>query len=302
MSLIRYLYRLYWVRLLGSLYDMVKPIFGEAVEYEWLEPGFKGVVTVIALLLIREVYLRIRHAYTRYRLRKSMDGHTVREPHTAKDTSFIEEIDAAQYPVHTLGRLKAEKEYGKLGDIHRKLNQPAEAAHWYKKDKQYDRAAAELARAGKTVQAARLLKRNGDYETAARFFAAAGKHKRAAALLKKQGDLAGAATTYVEAGYYDKAAALFMDYFQQTTDPPERQLAAAERCYQHLQQGAFAKSLPTPLRNALLNLLAQQFRAAGRTALAARVFQQAGDTRHASEMYKRTLPKQEPRKGPPKQP
>ncbi len=286
MVVFHYLRHLYWERLLGGLYAVVAPIFGDAVEYEWLEPGFKVVVTLLGLLLLRELYLRLRQAYTRYRLWKSMDGHTVREPYTARDTSFIEEIDAAQYPVHTLGKLKREKQYGRLGEILSKLNQPDEAARWFMKDKQYDRAAAELARAGKTLKAARLLKRVGDYETSARFYVAAGKHKQAAALYLKAGDFAGAAAAYVEGDYHEKGAAVFVEYFSSSADPPEKQEAVADRCYQMLQTGPFAKALRTQQRNALLRAVAQRFRAAGRNALAARVFQEGGDTLHASEMYK----------------
>ncbi len=286
MAIFRYMQHIYWDVLLGDLYDLVAPIFGDAVEYEWLEPGFKVFVSIIGLLLLREVIVRSRNAYTRYRLWKSMDGHTVREPQTIRDTSFIEEIDAAQYPVHTLGKLKAEKQYGRLGEVLSKLNQPDEAARWFLKDKQYDRAAAELARAGKTLKAARLLKRVGDYETAARFYAAAGKHKQAAAVCLKADDLPGAAVAYVQGDHHDKGADTFMEYFNNTKDPLKKQEAVADRCYQLLQIGSFAKSLDTQQRNTLLRAVAQRFRATGRKALASRVFQEGGDTLHASEMYK----------------
>ncbi|MCK5863003.1 MAG: hypothetical protein KAH38_10985, partial [Candidatus Hydrogenedentes bacterium] len=126
------------------------PILGEEMEYEWLEPMFKLGVTLVILFLLREIYIRVQMSYTRYRLWKSMDGYSVQEPHTQKDTSFIEEIDAAQYPVHTIAQLKREKRYGRIGEVLAKLNQPEEAARWFLKDKQYERAAGEYARAGKT--------------------------------------------------------------------------------------------------------------------------------------------------------
>lgn len=288
MYVFSYLRYLYWDWLLGGIYGIIKPVLEEAgaTENEWVEPGFKIGVTVVILFLFREIYIRAHLAYTRRRLWKSMEGHDVREPGTARDTSFIEEIDAAQYPVHTLGQLKKEKRYGRIGEILSKLNQPEESARWFLKDKQYERAAAELARAGKTLKAARLLKRTGDYETAARFFAAAGKHKQAAAMCLKQGDTPGAAAVYIEGGLYGKGVEAFNEYFTVSNDPPQRQLEVAERCYQLLQQYNFANALQTQQRNAMLNAVAQRFRAAGRSALAARVFQEAGDTLHASEMYK----------------
>ncbi|HDP34087.1 MAG TPA: hypothetical protein ENN29_03140 [Candidatus Hydrogenedentes bacterium] len=295
MYYLKYLRHFFWERLLGGVYDAVSPIFGEAVEYDWLEPAFKAAIIVAALLLLREIYLRARQAYTRHKIWKSMEGHDVREPYTAKDTSFIEEIDVAQHPIHTLEQLKKEKRYGRIGEALAKLNRPEEAARWFLKDKQYDRAAAELARAGKTLKAARLLKRTGDYETAARFYAAAGKHKQAAAICMKQDDISGAGAIYVEGGYYEKGAACFLEYFTNTGDPPEKQEAVADRCYQLLRSSAFADALPTLQRNALLNAVAQRFRAAGRNALAARVFQESGDTLHASEMYKMDTPNPAPR-------
>jgi hypothetical protein len=301
MYLFSYLRYLYWDWFLGGLYGSISPVFEGVTENEWIEPGFKIGATVVLLFLLREIYVRVQLALTRRRLWKSMEGHDVREPGTAKDTSFIEEIDAAQYPVHTLGQLKKEKRYGRIGEILAKLNQPEEAARWFLKDKQYERAAGELARAGKTIKAARLLKRAGDYETASRFYAAAGKPKQAAAMCVKRGDVPGAAAAYIEGGYYEKGVAVFNEYFTATTDPPEKQLEVADRCYQLLQQYNFSNALQVLQRNAMLNAVAQRFRAAGRTALAARVFQEAGDTLHASEMYKMNSDNTTPQKNAPAQ-
>jgi len=296
MYIFKYLRYLYWDRLLGGLYDTFSPLLGEEVENEWLEPGFKIGVSVIILFLLREVYVRARLAHTRHKLWKSMEGHDVREPGTAKDTSFIEEIDAAQYPVHTLGQLKKEKRYGRIGEILAKLNQPEEAARWFIKDKQYEQAAGELARAGKTLKAAHLLKKMGDYETAIRFYMAAGKYKQAAAICMKKGDAPGAAKVYIEGGFYNKGVDTFLNYFTTNLDPLEKQVTVADQCYQLLQQYNFANALKTQQRNAMLNAVAQRFRASGRNALAARVFQEAGDTLHASELYKMN-PQNEPKAG-----
>jgi len=288
MYFFRYLRYLYWDWLLGGIYKIIELALKEAgaAENEWIAPGFKIGVTVIILFLIREVYIRTHLAYTRRRLWKSMEGHDVREPGTARDTSFIEEIDAAQYPVHTLGQLKKEKRYGRMGEVLSKLNQPDESARWFLKDKQYERAAAELARAGKTLKAARLLQRAGNYETAARFYKAAGRYKQAAAMCLKKGDVPGAAAAYIEGGYYNKGINAFLEYFAAGSNAPEKQVEVADKCYQLLQQHHVAEEMNNRQRNALLNVIAQRFQSAGRTALAARVFQESGDTLHASEMYK----------------
>ena len=131
-----------------------------------------------------------------------------------------------------------------------------------------------------------MLKRAGNYETAARFFAAAGRHKQAAVMCLKMGDVPGAAAAYIESGDYEKGVAKFNEYFVANNDTPEKQLEVADRCYQLMQQYNFANALQTQQRNAMLNAVAQRYRTAGRNALAARVFQEAGDTRQASEMYK----------------
>ena len=136
---------------------------------------------------------------------------------------------------------------------------------------------------------------------ASRFYAAAGKPKQAAAMCVKRGDIPGAATAYIEGGYYEKGVAMFNEYFNVTTDPPEKQLEVADRCYQLLQQYNFSNALQTTQRNAMLNAVAQRYRAAGRTALAARVFQEAGNTRHASEMYMMNPDNNKPQKAAPVQ-
>lgn len=292
MRFIDYLHNLYWNRLLGGLYGYIADLIGEEVEYEWLEPAFKGVVTLLLLVALYELYLRIYQAINNYRIRKSMSGAEVREPYTVKDASFVEELDAAQHPVHTLQQLKKEKRYDRLADIHAKLNQPAEAARWYKKSRQYERAAEELAKAGKTLQAARLLMRTGNHETAARFYSSAGKHKHAASAWRKAGDLVNAATAYAAGGFTQAAADCFQEYFTSSIDPPRKQEVAADKCYYLLQKGEFSNALPNTQRNLLFKMTAQRFLSVGRAALAARVFQEAGETRLAGEVYKRIARRQ----------
>jgi hypothetical protein len=287
MRIIYYIHDLYWNRLLGGLYQQVAVLLDENTELEWLEPLFKAGITLLMIAVIYEIYLRIRAAVNDYRIRKSMAGHDVREPHTVKDSSFVEELDAAQYPVHTLEMLKKDKRYDRIADIHAKLNQPEEAARWYIKDRQYARAAEELAKAGKTLQAAKLLKRIGDYTTAARFFTGLGRHKQAAAAYLKTDNPIDAAAAYAQGGYVRQAAGIFQRYFDVNTDPLPLQEAAADKCYHFLEKGRFADQLSTEQRNALFKAVAKRFLAAGRSSLAARAFQEAGETQLASEVYKR---------------
>lgn len=299
-GIFRNLFHLYYVDFLGTPYGVLENFIGKDNVHWGTEPVFKVTVSLMLLFLI--LYLvRLFHAgITMFvlsrRINKDMQGHEVREPHTVRDTTFVDELDMAQYPLHTLEQMKKEKRYGRMGEIYSRLNQPDEAARWFIKDGQYRRAAEELAKAGKTGDAAKMLQRVGDYHNAARFYTNIGNHRKAAAALLKVGDQPGAANAYAEAGQWNKSGALFKQYFTTTKDPLKAQEAAADLCYRWLQRNEFSGSLDIDERNQLSILTGQRFLAAGRAALAATLFQEGGDTRLASEIYRRL---QQSRKGPP---
>lgn len=296
----RNLFHLYYVDFLGQPYKLLEGFVGKENVHWGTEPAFKITVSLmllfIVLYLVRVIHSGIITFSIGRRMNKDMQGHEVREPHTVRDTTFVEELDMAQHPLHTLAQMKKEKRYGRMAEIYSRLNQPDEAARWFIKDGQYRRAAEELAKAGKTGDAAKLLQRVGDYQTAARFYTNIGKHRKAAAALMKGGDVPGAANAYAEAGLWVKSAGLFKAYFTANTDPLKAQEAAADLCYRWLQRNEFAGSLDIDERNQLSILTGQRFLAAGRAALAATLFQEGGDTRLASEIYKRL---QQARKNPP---
>lgn len=287
----RNLFYLYYVKFLGVPYGWLKSILGEDNIHQGTEQVFKILVSVallfILLYLVRVVNAGIRGAVNMSQINKGMQGHEVREPYTVRDTTFVDELDMAQHPLHTLAQLKKEKRYGRMAELYSRLNQPDEAARWFLKDGQHRRAAEEMAKAGKTFKAARMLQRAGDYETAARFFSGIGKYKYAAVALLKGGDMPGAASAYAEGGYYARAAAGFKTYFTTTQDAPKVQEAAADRCFRWLQKNEFTGSLDIDERNELFLLTGKRFLASGRAALAATMFQEGGDTRMASEVYKR---------------
>lgn len=289
--ILRNLFHLYYVDFLGVPYKWLEYFLGKDNIHQGTEQVFKILVSVallfILLYVVRLVNAGVRGVVNMRRMNKGMQGHEVREPHTVRDTTFVEELDMAQHPLHTLTQLKKEKRYGRMAELFSRLNQPDEAARWFLKDGQYKRAAEEMAKAGKTFKAARMLQRTGDYETAARFFAGIGKYKHAAAALMKGGNAPGAASAYAEGGYYGKAVAAFKEYFTTTQDPPKVQEVAADLCYRWLQKNEFTGSLDIDERNELYLLTGRRFLATGRAALAATLFQEGGDTRLASEIYKR---------------
>lgn len=289
--ILRNLFHLYYVDFLGVPYKWLEYFLGKDNIHQGTEQVFKILVSVallfILLYVVRLVNAGVCGLVNMRRMNKGMQGHEVREPHTVRDTTFVEELDMAQHPLHTLTQLKKEKRYGRMAELFSRLNQPDEAARWFLKDGQYKRAAEEMAKAGKTFKAARMLQRTGDYETAARFFAGIGKYKHAAAALMKGGNAPGAASAYAEGGYYGKAVAAFKEYFTTTQDPPKVQEVAADLCYRWLQKNEFTGSLDIDERNELYLLTGRRFLVAGRAALAATLFQEGGDTRLASEIYKR---------------
>jgi len=266
----RNLFYIYYINFLDAPYGLLEDFLGEGNIHWGTEPAFKITVTllflVIIIFLIRLIHASITKFTIARKMNKDMQGHDVREPYTARDTSFVEELDMAQHPLHTLAQLKKEKRYGRMGD---------------------QRAGEELAKAGKTLKAAKMLQRMGDYQTAARFYASIEKHQKAAEALLKGGDLPGAASAYAQAGLSKKAADLFKQYFQTATEPLKQQEAAADQCYRWLQKNEFTGNLNLDQRNELFILTGKRFLASGRAALAATLFQEGGDTKLASEIYKR---------------
>ncbi|MFA7693713.1 MAG: hypothetical protein WCX86_12520 [Candidatus Hydrogenedentales bacterium] len=293
-TIFRNLGYMYYVNFLGVPYKWLERFLGEDNIHEGTELVFKVLVSIallfILLYLIRLIHAGIRSLQTRRQINKSMEGYDVREPYTVRDTTFVDELDMVQHPLHTLAQLKKEKRYGHMAELFSRLNQPEEAGRWFVKDKQYKRAAEEMAKAGQTTKAARMLLRMKEYETAARFFAGVGNYSRAASALYKNGDMSGAASMYAEGKEFKKAATMFSQYFVTTQDSFDIQIKAADLCYRWLQKNEFTDSVPIDDRNHLFLLVAARFLKAGRSALAATLYQEGGDTRRAGEIY-RTLPR-----------
>ena len=277
----------YWNGLLGGAIHFVETLFNGEFDHPWVVPAIKSAVTLLFLWYSIKTISRLYFRILERMLEKNIEGHSVREPYTVRDTSFVEELDAAQFPVHTLTALIKEKAWGKLGDIHARLNQPAESAKWYLKDKQYLRAAEQLARAGRTLQAARLLQRCGEYETAAHFWLELGNYGKAAKAYKQAGNLPEAARAWITQGKVQQGIRCFEEILNSRTIGAEEKVKAADLCYHLIQNSGLSSRLPIAQKNELYKALARTFLSAKRPALAASLFQEAGETGVASEIFKR---------------
>jgi tetratricopeptide (TPR) repeat protein len=287
MAIMHSVFDFYWNGLLGGVIEFIEQLFNGQFVLPFFAPVFKTLVTLLFLFVIFRWVARLYYRLVERQLAKNIQPYSVREPYTTRDTSFVDELDAAQYPVHTFTALIKEKAYGKLADLHARLNQPAEAAKWYLKDKQPIRAADQLARAGQTHKAAKLLMRHGEYETAASFYAQVSQYSKAAKAYTRAGKLAEAGKAWVDGGKALKGVACFESLLTSDSFPLEERERAADLCYHLIQSTGLSSSLPIARKNALYVNLARIFLAAKRPALAAGLFQEAGETALASEIYKR---------------
>ncbi len=281
------IYEWYWWRVLQRPLEWIEGTFGLEPQEGWYNFAWKAGFSLAILFVLMEIWLRIRQAVYQRNLRKSMRGHEVKGEPKEEDQPFTEELDAAQHPVKVITRLKKDKNYGRLGEIHAALNQPAEAAKWFLKARQTRRAAEELAKAGRTAKAAGLLWKCGDYGTSGRFYLAVGKPATAAKAFELADMPAEAARAHAEAGHMDKALDCFTAHFRQTpldSTPDERM---ADLCYQLLADPAYAGRFEPARRKELLAVIGSQFLRAGRAALAAQALADAGEYNLAADIYAR---------------
>ena len=269
----------YWDGLLGSLIDLLDKQFDIKVGDGTPTLAFKIGVSALALFLLVEIYFRIRDAIQQYldSKKKFVDVtliEDVQSPH-------IDTIEAVKHPDLVIKPLIKQKKYARVAAIYASLNQPKEAAKFFKKAGDLKSAAHSLAIVGQTAEAAKLLMKHGDYLTAARFFEEVGDHAQAATAHQLAGQHAKAALANAKAGKPDAALAVFAEYFQDTQDPPQKQIEMADACYAALH-GELSDKIDDDAKIPLFAELAKRFMQAGRTDLAAECFQEAGDLYRAA--------------------
>lgn len=275
-----------WNGLLGIPLHGLEKYCHFDVETAWKATAWKVGFLLGVLLVVYEIYLRLWSMHRRWKMLK--DSTPVTSPESvylAKDTEFVETLEAVKAPEQTIAALKKEKRYDRLGEVYVALTRHKEAAWAFRKAGDLKRSAVELAKAGKTLKAARVLEKAGDFGTAARFYAEKGKHQKAAQAYRKMGDLPSAAFSYLQAKKSNEAATAMVDFFAAGAGAAEAQTQAAEKCYQMLQDPGFTGKLNPETRGKLLAALAERFAAADRADLAAHLFHEAGDPGRAGELY-----------------
>lgn len=223
----------------------------ERASWFWI---YDLIVTLLIYSLVTGVLRRCGKTWRKMRKRSVLVDEADYDAYIKKDLAFTDTLDAAQNPVNTIEPLKAAKRYDRVAQIYSSLNQPAEAAKWFRKAKDRKNEAVELARAGETLKAARLLMREGDYETAVRFFEDEGEHAQAAVAYTRMDSHREAAEAYLLAEKPDKAAQSFVRHFRENdTAPPSEQLKAAHACFNLIEEeeGAIKASVTAELMELL---------------------------------------------------
>lgn len=265
---------------------LVKKYLGLDLTIGWRPIIVKLVLIGLTLLILHEVFLRLKRRLRRLRgnsepLAPHEDNGLV--PAQGTDGGMGGAVQAADDPAGTIAALRKNKQYGRLAQVYASLGRHKEAARCFKKAGDRKRAAAQWVIAGRTKRAAKLLVKEGDYATAARFFAETGDHRNAAVAYAKHGSLAEAAAAYARAGKTALAVQTYRDYFAHAEDGPEVQFNAAQACHAMLESAA--DTVPEEDRTVLLAAVAARFERVKRHELAARLFREAGNLARAGELY-----------------
>lgn len=278
----------FWNGLLARPVVWIERAFNLEPQTGWKAAAWKGFFVFLILLLIYEIFLRIRAAHRKRKMKEKMQDVIPKDAaYINKDPRFTEKLEAAQHPEETIQTLRKEKQWARLGEVYAALNRNKEAAWAYRKAGEKKRAAMELAKAGKTVAAARMLEKAGEHATAARFYVEKRKFKQAIRAFQNAGDPAGAGTCYAQWGKYADGATVFLEYFKSSADASEKQITAAEQCFRAFESEKAREALEPGQRSALFIEMARRFDAAQRNDLALQLYRTAGDPGRAGEILLR---------------
>ena len=287
----RFIYSWYWDGLLDKPIGWLREISPLDLETAWKVTAWKAGFSIAIVLLICEIYQRIKSARRgrRYRAeyKAGIKGMAEKGAQLSKDTEFTKTLEAIAAPEQTIAELKRTKQHGRLGEVFVALGRYKEAGKAFRKGRDLKSAAAAYAKGGMTLKAARFLMKAGDYATAARFYTEKGKHIKAAKAFVKSGDLPNSAHAYALAGKHDEAVKGFKEYFSTTKQDPKEQLGAADLCYQILEDAACKAGIAAEDRRILARAVAERFDVAQRSDLAARLFREIGELVRAGKIYLR---------------
>ena len=283
------IFRWYWDQFLGAFVKMLARWFNHGELFgPWVTVAVKVGLTLLLLGGIYEIYLYFLSWNRRRKLRKEdyLEGTkaTVIGP---DDSAHMQTLSAAKDLEGTIDPLKREKRYDRVAEVYASLNQPKEAARWYKKAGDKKRAGIELAKAGSTLKAARMLERAGEFDTAARFYEEKGRHKDAARAYEKAGNIAASAAAFAAAGKVNEACQGFRKIFEQRQGDPAARLRAADACFALLRDPKASAGMDAKVKQTLLHGVARQFEEAQRFDMAAELYRNAGDPGRAGDIYRK---------------
>lgn len=180
--------------------------------------------------------------------------------------------------------LKKNRDYAGMAAKYSALGKFKDAAKWYKKAGDMNKSAMSWARAGYEVYAAKQLQKHGSYAQAGELFAQKGKYAQAAAAYELAGDVARAAENYARAGKVDQAVENFKRFFSAVSGDPAQVVAAAERCYNVLNEPKVQSKVSKGDMKQLMVLVAERFEKGGKAEFALKLYTEHGDPGHAGEL------------------
>lgn len=274
----------YWNDFLEKIITRAEDIVG----YELIEPWgpyiVKGVITFFILLLIYEMYLRIRRFW---RSRKFMAESTPVVPPSSErvdqQSEFIQQLESLKAPQQTIERLIKEKKYDQLGEVYVSMQKYKEAGWAFEKAGLLKRAATEYAKAGKTEYAAKLLLRANEPQQAVQLLVSINQTKKAGKWLEKKGFLDMASFIWWDLGYYKRAVVLWLKWLKQISNNPQEKSAFCNKIVQYIYKDGL-HLLPKKYKVSLLMNLSQQMIQEKRYDLAVDLLRNCGEYKKAEKL------------------
>lgn len=272
---------MYWNGILNIPLGWIVQIFGLDM-FGWKETAFKVACTIGLLLLVYEIYLRVKEG----RRRRSYDKEIKQYGKLAgSGLSGDEHRAIKENPEGIIGRLKKEGNYEKLGEVYGELKRHKEAAKAWKRAGRKREAAAEWVKAGYPMKAAGLLYSVGDYAAAGQLYLDKKKYRYAAKSFKLGKCFHQAADCFHLAGRYADSLAAFEAHFATPGADPSQQLVAADACTQLLKDPKAQAVLPKDKMRVMAMHCGRAMMSGKRPEVAAQLFQQIGELVMAGEAY-----------------
>ncbi len=183
-----------------------------------------------------------------------------------------------------IAMLKKNRDYAGMAAKYSAMGRFKEAAKWYKKAGDMNKSAMSWARAGYTVYAAKQLQKHGSFSQAGELFAQKAKFAQAASAYEQAGDVARAAENYARAGKVEQAVENFKRFFSAASGDAAQVLAAAERCYNVLNEPKVQSKVSKKDLQQLMVLVADRFEKGGKAEFALKLFSENNEPGRAGDI------------------